>query len=269
MSNTRLKGVADTLFIPLMARKYVSEVFPEYFYDEKVLEIVSKLPPNQILENSSEYTLVASASRCVIMDDLTVNFIKSHKNSNIVCIGCGLETMAWRLSKYKDKTQFYEVDFERVINQRKEILGKLEHETLISGDINILDLTTYMDCSSPTLFVVAGVFEYFKEAEVLALIKKLQGEFQNAEMIFDTVSSAGLKFVNRYVKKTGNLDAMMYFAINNGEDFAKLSGTKLIKAPSMYCTIEKDLKKKLKLYTKISMSINDKFNMSKIYHILL
>ncbi len=29
-----LQGVADTLFIPLVARIYVSRRFPEYFYDE-------------------------------------------------------------------------------------------------------------------------------------------------------------------------------------------------------------------------------------------
>ena len=33
------KGVADTLYIPLTARVYVSKRYPEYFYDEKALEL--------------------------------------------------------------------------------------------------------------------------------------------------------------------------------------------------------------------------------------
>lgn len=35
MSKVKFDGVEDTLFIPLMARNYVSKHFPEYFYDEK------------------------------------------------------------------------------------------------------------------------------------------------------------------------------------------------------------------------------------------
>ncbi len=269
MSNLTLHGVADTLFIPLMARKYVSEVFPQYFYDTKVLEITSKLPSNQIIEKSSEYTMLAAASRCIMMDDLVRNFVAKYQKSNIVCIGCGLETMAWRLAELSNKAHFYEVDFESVIKQRKEILGELAYETLIAGDIHTLDLSTYMDCSVPTFFVVAGVFEYFKQDEVLSLIKTLQGQYTNAAIIFDTVSSAGLKFVNRYVKKTGNTHARMYFAINDADDFAKLSNTKLIKATSMYSMISKSFKKNLKVYTKISIYVNDIFNMSKIVYLSL
>ena len=32
-----LNGVEDTLYIPLAARIYASEKFPEFFYDEKAL----------------------------------------------------------------------------------------------------------------------------------------------------------------------------------------------------------------------------------------
>ncbi len=257
MNKISLQGVEDTLFIPLMARAYVSKRFPEYFYDEKVLEIEQQLPSNFITEKSSEYTMMGSASRAVMMDDLTKAFIEKYIMSNIVCVGCGFETMAWRLGNYQDKAHFYEIDFDTVIENRGKILGTYTNETLISGDINTLNLEDYMDCSLPTLFVVAGVFEYFKEQDVLNLIKKLQGEFQQAEMIFDAVNDFGLKYVNRYVQKTGNINAMMYFSVNDGAEFAALSHTKLIKQHKIYAKVTKTLKKKLKVYTKISMFVND------------
>lgn len=269
MENTTFSGVEDTLFIPLIARTQISKIFPEYFYDEKVIEIAGILPQNLIAQNSSEYTLLASASRSVLMDDLIREFIKRHGKSNIVCIGCGLETTAWRLADFKANALFYEIDFESVIKQREQILGKLENETLISGDVNKLNLSKYMDCSLPTFFVVSGVFEYFKEPDVLALIKKLQGEFKTSEMIFDTVSKSGLKIANNYVKKTGNTDAMMYFALNDCEDFAKSSGTRLIRQYPAFGKVSKSFKKKLKPYTKISMFVNDAFNMSFTLHLEL
>ena len=49
------EGVADTLYIPLSARIYVSKRFPSYFFDEKSLELESKIPYDTITKNSSEY----------------------------------------------------------------------------------------------------------------------------------------------------------------------------------------------------------------------
>ena len=38
----KLDGVANTLYVPLYGRIYVSKKFPEYFYDEMALKIEEK-----------------------------------------------------------------------------------------------------------------------------------------------------------------------------------------------------------------------------------
>lgn len=88
-------------------------------------------------------------------------------------------------------------------------------------------------------------------------------------MIFDAVNDFGLKYVNRYVQKTGNQNAMMYFAVNKGEEFAALSHTRLIKQHALYTKVTKPLKAKLKLYTKISMFVNDWKENSMILQLVL
>ena len=45
-----LKGVADTLFIPLAARIFVSKKYPEYFYDRKALSLEEHMPDDTILK---------------------------------------------------------------------------------------------------------------------------------------------------------------------------------------------------------------------------
>ena len=47
------------------------------------------------------------------------------------------------------------------------------------------------------------------------------------ELIFDATNTKGLKIANRYVKKTGNVNAQMYFSIDNVTEFTKLTDTKL------------------------------------------
>ena len=59
MSEKAFEGVADTLYIPLAARVYVSKRFPEYFFDPKSLELEPANPGDSIQAGSSEYTMIA------------------------------------------------------------------------------------------------------------------------------------------------------------------------------------------------------------------
>ncbi len=258
MNNKSLSGVPDTLFIPLMARIYISKRFPEYFYDEKALSLEHVMPQNIITEKSSEYTMIASASRAVVMDGVVSDFIKQNGKCNVVCIGCGLETMAFRLKELLHGASFYEVDFPEVIESRIAVLGTLENETLIKGNANTLDFSQYINCELPTIFVVAGVFQYFKEHEVLTLISKLKTQFNNAELLFDATDEFGIKYANRYVQKTGNKNAMMCFYINDPKEFADKAKITLISTNGFFGKISKHLKRKLKFYTKIATKIADK-----------
>ena len=72
---TELKGVEDTLFIPLVSRIYASKNFKEYFYDKKALEIEKYIKSELIEENTSEYFTCASISRIYEFDNLVKEFI--------------------------------------------------------------------------------------------------------------------------------------------------------------------------------------------------
>lgn len=56
MENDKLlSGIEDTLYIPLIARIYVSENFPEFFYDKRALSLKQYIPENNIVNNSNEF----------------------------------------------------------------------------------------------------------------------------------------------------------------------------------------------------------------------
>ena len=58
----KFDGVANTLFVPLVARINISKKFPEYFMDEKALELEKYLPQGAD-KGSSEYSNMASVAR--------------------------------------------------------------------------------------------------------------------------------------------------------------------------------------------------------------
>ncbi len=265
---SKYEGVADTVFIPLTARVYVSKKFPEYFHDPKALELESALPDNSIEKKSSEYSMIASVARYYNLDEMAKTFIAKHPECNIVNLGCGLETAYYRIA---DKTaKFYEMDLPEIIEARHKVLGEQENEIFISGDLFDFEWVKKIENPSlPTLLIVSGVFVYFHEEQILEFIRKAKETFPCAELIFDAVSSKGISYTNKYVRKTGNLSAMMYFSVDDAQAFADKAGVELIEWRPFYTAARKIIGKKTGLYTRIAMKVTDDQGRAKLLHLRL
>ncbi|MDR2587389.1 MAG: class I SAM-dependent methyltransferase [Coriobacteriales bacterium] len=264
---SELQGVADTLFIPLEARIFASRRFPEYFFDEKALALEPHIPPNSIREKSSEYSLMASVARYYNMDAMTRAFIAKHGACNIVNLGVGFETAYFRLNQ-PDAT-FYEVDLPAVIAARKSLLGEHTNEVLIGCDLFDPAWIAQVDATRPTLLIASGVFQYFTEEKVIAFIHALQDAFNTAELIFDATNETGIKYTNKYVQKTGNAEALMYFYVNDGAAFAQKTNTTLLEERVFFTDARKLLAKKLGLYTRIAMRVVDNKRRAILLHLKL
>ena len=254
---SKLQGVADTLYLPLAARIYVSKRFPEYFYDEMALSLEKDMPYDEIISKSSEYFEMAGACRFYNTDKMVKAFMDKHEKCNIINIGCGLETAFFRIKPDVDKVTFYEMDLPDVIETRRRVLGEPKGEVLIGGDMFDFAWTESIDISLPTLITVIGVFQYFHEDRVCAFIECAKEEFENAEILFDAMTIKAINYAANYIKKTGNNDAMLYFGIDDPKVFAKDNNLGLIESRPFFTDARKLLKKKLKLYTRIAMKVVD------------
>ncbi len=263
-----LEGVSDTMFIPLVARNYVSKRFPEYFYDEKAVEIAEKLPRKMIEENSDEYSLMASVARYYSMDKVVQAFVKKRKECNIVNIGAGLETQCDRIAL--KGAHYYSLDLPPAIDVRQKVLKPHEYEKFVACDVFNFKWVEDVNTNLPTLFLASGVFIYFKEKNVIELIKKLQSRFSDSELIFDITNSKGLDYANRYIEKTGQKGTKMYFSVDNAEEFvANFGNAKLIKEMPFFSDTLRMLKNKLRTKTKIYMYLADRLKRTKMLYIKL
>ena len=255
----KFEGVANTLFVPLVARINISKKFPEYFIDEKALELEKYLPQGAD-KGASEYSNMASVARYYNMDKTVTEFAKSYTESNIVYLGAGLETAYDRLNdKFKHEiVHWYEMDLPEVIDAREKVFGQRKNETLISGDMFKLEWVKEIDNSLPTLLIVSGVFQYFHEEEIIAFIKACGKAFPKGEMLFDATSESGLKFTNWFIKRTGNASAIMYFGINNSMKFADKCGMQLLEEKTFFPDALQMLGKKLSFVTKVFMKVAEK-----------
>ena len=254
---SKFEGVADTLYIPLTARIYVSEHFPEYFRDDKAVSLKSEMPYEEIASKSSEYFQMAGACRFYNTDRMIKAFIDRHEKCSIINIGCGLETAYFRINPDRKKAVFYEMDLPEVIGARRKVLGESENEILIPGDMFDFAWAKNIDKSKPALVTVIGVFQYFEEETVIDFLKRLKESFPDVEVIFDAMTGKAIRYANDYIKKTGNHDAELHFSADNGQSVADKCGMKLIEERPFFGAARKQLKHKLKLYTRIAMKVVD------------
>ena len=125
-----------------------------------------------------------------------------------------------------------------------------------------------IDASLPTLLVVSGVWQYFHEDKILAMIADLKQAFPQGELVFDATDTEGLKFTNKYVEKTGNTDARMYFGLDDPQGFADRAGCELLSVDGFYADALK-LGRRLSLRTRIFMYFADKWGRVKVVRLRL
>ncbi|MDC7125912.1 MAG: hypothetical protein PQJ46_10100, partial [Spirochaetales bacterium] len=88
--------------------------------------------------------------------------------------------------------------------------------------------------------------------------------FSGASLIFDATSKQGLKISNRYVRKTGNKNAEMYFGLKNVKKYAAKVSPK-IKVGADYPFFSRiDIDKNWSRDTKFRMRFSDTLNMVKL-----
>lgn len=190
-------------------------------------------------------------------DQMIKAFIDQHPKCNIVNVGCGLETSYFRIDPAPEKAVFYEMDLTEVIEARCRVLGECKNEILIPGDMFDFAWEEDIDKNLPTLVTVIGVFQYFAEEKVIGFLKWLKEVFPGVEVISDAMTGKAIKYANDYIKKTGNNDAELHFNADNGKSVAEKCGMKLVEERPFFGAARKQLKRKLKLYTRIAMKVVD------------
>jgi O-methyltransferase involved in polyketide biosynthesis len=259
-------GVSDTLYIPLAARIYSTERFPDYFRDDAALGLRDRVP-GDIVKGSSEYTFLASVARYRNSDAMERDFVRRNGRSSIVHLGVGLETAYLRLSDLD--AHFYDMDLPEVIGMRRDLLPRSDRETLIAGDLFDMGWTERVDRSLPVMIVVLGVFQYFHEEQVIDAVQRMREAFPGAELVFDATTTDGLRYAARYVRKTGNASAAMYFAVDDAREFCGRTGTEYLECRPFFTEARAMLGRRVGLYTMIAMRVVDRDMRAKMIRLRL
>ena len=264
---TEISKVSETLYVPMYGRIFTSKHYPEILYDQTALSLEDSIPKyDNMISGQSEYTFLASAVRSKNVDYYIQKFLLKNPYGTIVNVGCGFETTFAR----NDNGQclWYELDLPEVLELRQQYIPKQKGENYMPYsmfDYKWIDEVN-QNAKTPVLIVASGLFYYFKEEQVIDFIQHLQA-FDDVQLVFDAVSSAGIKGTKHYMRKMKKQDAQMFFWVDSATEFAnKISKNTTVLEERKYYSLV-NYKINMKTSTEFKMRFSDLFNMVKMVHL--
>lgn len=117
-----LKGVPETLLIPLWAKAVEEEQSEPIIKDDKAVEMMNIVEYDFSKFDKEWPTQLSVVIRTELLDNATRAFINNHPDAVIVNMGCGLDT---RFSRLDDgKMHWFDLDLPEPIRIRRQFFVK-------------------------------------------------------------------------------------------------------------------------------------------------
>ena len=217
--------VQETLVIPLFGRMVCSERFPELFSDSSAKRICDSLDYD-FAEKRKKMESVAGlfgalevAQRQFDLRCEVEAYLNVHPRAAVVNLGCGLDDTFSKVDN--GQCRGYNIDLPDVIRVRNDLLPAGDRETNLACDLNDPAWMDKIDAADGAVFFAAGVFYYFRTADVKKLFQTMAARFPGAVLAFDSCNERGAKLMRKtWLKEAGITDVNAFFSL---EDEAELN----------------------------------------------
>ena len=197
-----LKGVSETLLIPLHFRVEASKSSSSNFKDEVGESIHDAIAYDWGKIEASPMASFGSwmmVARTAIFDEQVKNFLEKAPDGLVVNLGAGLDTRFHRLDN--SRVEWIELDLPGVITFRQKLHEpKSKRHQMIAASVLdddwVVEIKRY--ARSRVLFVAEGLLPYFTEEEHREIFTCLAENFPGAEMLFQTSAPSLTKGLVQY-----------------------------------------------------------------------
>lgn len=184
-----MRGVPETMLIPLWARAEETKSPNAIIDDPKAVEIVASIDYDFSRFDQSKYTQLGCAVRTNLFDEATIDFVRRRPGAVVVNLGAGLDTRFERLSEQCVKFDFWiDLDLPEAIRLRRKFFAETPNRILASGSAFCTEWMEMPELQNrPLLIIAEGLLMYFPESEVRSLMVKIAERFPGAEMLAETL----------------------------------------------------------------------------------
>jgi O-methyltransferase involved in polyketide biosynthesis len=261
-----LTGLQGTLLVPLWGRARETKKKEPLFVDKKAVEIFDSISYDSTVftQYLNKTAYMGFIARSIYFDDEIKKFIKNHPTATIVNIGCGLDTTFDRIDN--GTIQWIDLDFPEVIDFRRKFISESDRRIFVSDSVFNLGWYEYIKNKNETMFLMAGVLEYFSDQEISQLLNNISVNCPGVEILFEYCSKLGMKAMNKSLQRTKELigTARIQWSLDKLSDITKIyERISIINNMTMY----KEHKKKYKLPTRLLLSYFDFWKISSLAHV--
>lgn len=190
-NNTEMNAVSKTAFFccgvraedAKSGRSICADIYADEFMTDEGRAIFS------MFSNSPKQNISNVVRSRIIQDEIAAR-LKLNKNLQVVNIGAGFDSRAYRLAGGR----WFEFDEAPVINHKESMLpssacaNPLQRYAVDFGRGELSELMKACDPDAETLVVIEGVFMYLDKGLIKDLLETLRGYFKNHVLICDLMN---------------------------------------------------------------------------------
>ncbi len=210
-----LRGVSETLLIPLAARALMTRRDPENFVDPLSAKFLQMLGEESSRFESDRWNMAGACARTTILDREVRKALQGAQPTVVVNLGAGLCSRYWRLGTPAG-VRWIDVDLPDVIEIKRQLIRACQADMGISqaGWSSIpadVTGTAWLEEIARTadervLVIAEGLLMYLPELEVKGLLDRLVTNYPGGRMYLETWSplvSCVWGYLSRRIRKTG------------------------------------------------------------------
>ena len=212
-TKVQVQGVPETMLQTLYARAQESKKPNHHIYDERAIEVVSRLDYDFSKAESDKAMSLGVIARTIVLDKLVGDFLSHYPHAVVLNIACGMDTRCYRMEGKYDR--WYNIDLPETMAVRSRFFeeqGPIFQIAKSAMDASYMDDIEYH--GEPVLVIIEGLTMYLSEADVKQIFDILDKRFSKAVVLVETMSP----FVVKHIKEKSIEKSAAKFAwgVKNG-----------------------------------------------------
>lgn len=192
-----------------------------FIRDSKAEEIISKVDFDFSKLKQSKWLSMYMALRAKIIDEICNRYITQNPSTTGIHLGCGLDSRCLRVDN--NNISWYDIDFQSVIDLRKQFYAETENYKMIGKSVTDLSWLDEIDFDNQSVLIVAeGLTMYLSEQELQHLLKGINDKFGSATIVFDAYSKQAVKS-SKLKNPVNQMNASIKWGMNNPSEFTMLN----------------------------------------------
>ena len=209
-----MDNVNKTLYIPLYGKAYVSRK-GIILNDPKAEEIWNTEGFELKGKSKSKWLAYYMGMRSRVFDEWLLQEMKKDADAVVLHIGCGMDSRVLRLGI--DGHQWYDIDFQSVIEERKKYYTEDDCYHMVEADVRQQNWLEAVSKAKHAIIVMEGVSMYFEPQELKRVLEQISAHFETVNLLMDCYTTMAAK-ASKYKNPINDVGVTQVYGLDEPRD---------------------------------------------------